>query len=100
MDQEGPGAEVDAVAHTVIGAAIEVHRVLGPGFLESGCEEALCVESLERGLSFVRQPAIAVEYKGRRIGEGRLDLVVGRLLVVELKAVDKLSDIHVAQVLP
>lgn len=99
MDQDGPGEKVDAVAHAVIGSAIEVHRVLGPGFLESVYEEALCVELTERGLYFVRQPGISINYKGHPVGEGRLDLVVKNLLVVELKAVDKLSDIHVAQVL-
>lgn len=99
MNQEGPGEEVDAVAHSVIGAAIEVHRVLGPDFLESVYEEALCVELAERHLHFIRQPAISVDYKGRSVGEGRLDLVVENLLVVELKATDKLADIHVAQVL-
>jgi len=84
------------LAHRVIGAAIEVHRVLGPGYLESVYEEALCLEMEARGIPFVRQYPIGVDYKG---GEARLDLLVGGILVVELKAVDALGPIHTAQVL-
>ena len=83
----------------VIGAAIEVHRVLGPGFLESVYEEALSVELQLRGIPFKRQPVVAVNYKGRLVGEGRLDLLVSNTLIVELKAVENLTPIHEAQVL-
>lgn len=83
----------------VIGAAIEVHRVLGPGFLEVVYEEALCVELAIRGLRFSRQVVVAVNYKGHEIGEGRLDLLVENVLIVELKAVEDLLPIHTAQVL-
>ena len=83
----------------VIGAAIEVHRVLGSGFLESVYEEALCVELAVRGLSFSRHVKIAVRYKGHEIGDGRLDLLVENALIVELKAVEELSPIHTAQVI-
>jgi GxxExxY protein len=83
----------------VIGAAIEVHRVLGPGFLESVYQEALCVELRLRGISFRPQPVVAVNYKGQLVGEGRLDLLVANTLIVELKAVENLAPIHEAQVL-
>jgi len=83
----------------VIGAAIEVHRVLGAGFLESVYEEALAMELELRGILFSRQKVVAVTYKGRRIGEGKLDLLVGETLIVELKAVTNLTPIHEAQVL-
>jgi hypothetical protein len=66
----------------VIGAALEVHGVLGPGFLESVYEEALCVELTRRGIPFARQVPIGVHYKEKRVGEARLDLLVDRTLVV------------------
>jgi GxxExxY protein len=71
----------------VIGAAIEVHRHLGPGFLESAYEEALAIELKLRGIPFERQVARAIEYKGHEIAQSRLDLLVEGELVVELKAV-------------
>lgn len=94
-----PPPEVDHLARAVIGAAIEVHRVLGPGLLESVYEEALCVELTLRGISFQRQPTIDLAYKGHAVGTGRLDLLVDNALVVELKAVADLSDVHKAQVI-
>jgi GxxExxY protein len=94
-----PDREVDDPARAVIGAAIEVHHVLGPGYLESLYEEALAVELDWRGIAFERQKPIGVEYKGHTVGEGRLDLLVGNRLVVELKAVDALAPIHTAQVM-
>jgi GxxExxY protein len=94
-----PSAELDVLANNVIGAAIEVHRVLGPGFLESVYEEALVIEFGLRGVLFERQKRIAVEYKGHEIGEGRIDFVVEGSLVVELKAAEKILPIHKAQVL-
>lgn len=94
-----PDAELDALASRVIGAAIEVHRVLGPGFLESVYEAALCSELEDRSITYVRQAVVEVSYKGRPVGESRLDLLVERRLVVELKAIDALAPIHIAQVL-
>jgi GxxExxY protein len=91
--------EHDPLSHAVIGAAIEVHRELGPGFLESLYEEALCIELTERGIAFQRQYTISVGYKGHPIGEGRLDLLVDKRLIVELKAVESLLPIHSAQLL-
>jgi GxxExxY protein len=92
-------AELNRISGAVIGAAIEVHRVLGPGFLESVYEEALCEEFGLRQITFVRQARVDVRYKGRTIGQTRLDLVVEGAVVVELKAVDALIPVHTAQVL-
>lgn len=94
-----PSEELDRLAHAVIGAAIEVHRVLGPGYLESVYEEAMCVELRSRGIPFARQPSFAVAYKNNPIGKSMLDLLVGGVLVVELKAVERLMPIHSAQVI-
>ena len=96
---EEPGEALDELAHRVIGAAIEVHRLLGPGVLETVYEEALCVELTLRGVPLVRQVPIGLQYKGRTIGEARLDLLVGDCLVVELKAVEQIAPIHIAQTL-
>jgi GxxExxY protein len=94
-----PNAEVNRLSHDVIGAAIEVHRILGPGYLEALYEEALAAEFELRGVPFVRQSSITVSYKNKLIGEGRLDFLVDDCLIVELKAVETLMPIHSAQVL-
>jgi GxxExxY protein len=94
-----PSRRLDRLARTVIGAAIEVHRHLGPGYLEGVYEEALVVELGLRGVPFERQKPIAVTYKGHNVGEGRVDLLVGDELLVELKAVEALAPIHKAQLL-
>lgn len=94
-----PGERIDTLARTVIGAAIEVHRTLGPGFLESVYEEALGIELGLRHIAYTRQTPIALCYKGHPVGESRLDLFVEDTLVVELKAVESLAPIHTAQVI-
>ncbi len=94
-----PSKEVDELARKVIGAAIEVHRALGPGYTENVYEEALCIEIETQSIPFERQVKIAVEYKGRKVGEGRLDLLVAKILPVELKAVESLAAIHQAQLI-
>ena len=94
-----PSAELDHLAHRVFGAAIEVHRLLGPGFLESVYEEALCVERTLRSIRFARQVPIGVKYKGQIVGQARLDLLVEDRLVLELKALEAIAPIHVAQIL-
>ena len=94
-----PNQKADELARAVIGAAIEVHRQLGPGFLESIYEEALCVELENRQIPFERQKEISVLYKNRQIGQQRIDLLVGKSLIVELKAVEALAEIHKAQVI-
>jgi GxxExxY protein len=94
-----PDKKVDEMAHTVIGAAIEVHRQLGPGFLENVYEEALCIELADAGILFERQKEISMLYKGRPIGNHRVDLLVAQSLIVELKAIEALAEIHKAQVI-
>lgn len=91
--------DLSQLSGKVIGAAIEVHRLLGAGFLESVYQEALCVELKLRRIPFRCQPVVAVNYKGQQVGEGKLDLLVKDTLIVELKAVEKLAPIHEAQVL-
>jgi GxxExxY protein len=78
---------------------MEVHRLIGPGFLESVYEEALCIEMRLRDIAYVRQATVPVLYKGYTVGEGRLDLLVEKYLVVELKAVEALAQIHAVQLL-
>jgi GxxExxY protein len=90
---------VNALTHSVIGAAIEVHRELGPGFLETVYEQAFAVELEVRSIAFQQQCPVHVTYKQRPVGEGRLDFLVNNVLIVELKAVDKLQPIHTAQVI-
>ena len=83
----------------VIGAAIDVHRALGPGFLESVYEEALCMELYERNIPFARQHEVIIRYKNREIGTGRIDILIDESLIIELKAVDALAPVHTAQLL-
>jgi GxxExxY protein len=84
----------------VIEAAIEVHRALGPGLLESTYEVCLAYELTERGLKVERQKVLPVEYRGVRLDAGyRIDMMVEDFVVVELKVVDRLEPIHEAQLL-
>lgn len=94
-----PSQEVDALAHAVIGAAITVHKQLGPGFMESIYERALAIELTHRQIPFAQQAVRHVLYRGEIVGEHRLDLIVGDRLLVELKAVDAISNHHFAQTL-
>jgi GxxExxY protein len=92
--------EHEALTERIIGAAIEVHRALGPGLLESAYEACLVHELSERGIQCKRQVALPVRYKGKELDCGyRLDIVVADLVIVELKRVDKLIALHTAQVL-
>lgn len=92
--------ENDPLTEQVIGAAIEVHRELGPGLLESAYEECLCHELSLRGIAFKRQVPIPVSFKGVRLDCGyRVDILVPDRLVIELKAVERLTGVHEAQVL-
>ena len=92
--------DVNRVSEVVIGACIEVHRELGPGLLESVYEEALCAELESLGVSFFRQVAVPVVYKGREIkSDLRLDLMVENTVIVELKAVAAILPVHRAQLL-
>ncbi len=94
------GEEDDAVTRPIIGAAIEVHRHLGPGLLESVYERCLCDELERRGIPFVRQARVPVFYKDRNLDcELFIDILFPGLVVVELKAVEKVLPIHEAQLL-
>ena len=92
-------AETERAAKRVIGAAIEVHRRLGPGYLESVYEEALAYEFELSGIGFQRQFLFALDYRGRPVGAGRLDFLVENAVVVEIKSVDALARVHAAQCL-
>jgi GxxExxY protein len=84
----------------IIGAAVEVQRVLGTGLLESAYSAAMALEMGERGLSFRQEVPIAAHYKGRTLGVGyRADFIVEESVIVEIKAIDTVSDIQRAQVL-
>ena len=93
MDENG-------ISKSVIGAAIEVHSILGVGLLESAHESALAIELEQRGLVFRRQLLLPVQYKGVEVGDGyRVDFLVEERVVVEVKAVSHLAPVHTAQVL-
>ena len=89
----------DPLSNKIIGAAIQVHRELGPGFIESIYEEALKVELSRRKINYQPQKEIKVEYRGVKVGTHRLDLLVENEMIVELKAIKELTDIHFAQIL-
>ncbi len=91
--------EWDALTELVLGAAIEVHRILGPGYLESFYEEALSVELTLREIKFLRQYPVQISYKNQPVGEARLDFLVEPDLIVELKSVETLAPLHTAQVI-
>ena len=92
------GLEQEELSGSVIGAAIDVHKALGPGFLESVYENALARELAARRIRFERQLAVPILYRGSEVGLHRLDLLVAALIVVELKAVKALEDVHFAVV--
>lgn len=84
----------------VIGAAIEIHKALGPGLLESAYQECLAYELINRGYNVRREVPVPVVYKDVRLNQGyRIDILVNNSLVVELKTVDALNEVHTAQVL-
>jgi len=88
------------LSERVIGSAIEVHRHLGPGLLESAYEECLCFELKQFGIEHRRQVPLPVIYKDVRLDCGyRMDIVVERALVLEIKAIDRLTPVHEAQML-
>lgn len=91
---------LNELTDAIIGAAMEVHRALGPGLLESTYEVCLCRELIIRGLRFERQVPISIEYKGVKLDCGyRADIVVDNSILVEIKAIDSLLSIHEAQLL-
>ena len=93
-------SESDPLTQKIIGAAIEVHRHLGPGLLESAYEQCLCQELQAQGLPFRHQVTLPIVYKGTSIEPGfRADVIVEDAVLLELKAVEKLMPIHEAQIL-
>ena len=94
-----PDPEMDVLTRAVIGAAIEVHRTLGPGLDEGLFEAAICIEFNLRNIPFARQVIVGVAYKGEMIGDKRLDFIIDGKLILELKAVEQIAPVHKAQVL-
>ncbi len=88
------------LSHAIIGSAIEVHRLIGPGLIESVNELALCRELWLRGIGVERQVGVPVKYKGRSLGcHIKLDLLVEKAIIVEVKSVQRLVSVHRAQLL-
>lgn len=91
---------INSLTHEIVGAAIDVHRHLGPGLLESAYRECLCHELRLRGIDFRRELNLPVRYKGITLDCGyRVDVLVANLVVVELKAIQSMTAVHEAQLL-
>jgi GxxExxY protein len=97
-DLPEPPKELDELARVVIGAAIEVHKRLGAGLPEEAYVGALCVEFAERQIPFERQKRVEIFYKGSLVAHGRIDLLVGGVLVVEVKSCETLIAVHRKQI--
>jgi GxxExxY protein len=95
----GEMPDINKLTEKIIGCAIEVHRQLSPGLLESTYEAALAIELESEGLLFERQAIFPVIYKGRKIGDYRLDLLVEKAVVVEIKSVERFDRVFEAQIL-
>ena len=96
----GPTAEDDRIGNLVVDIAFNVHKNLGPGLLESVYEACLCHELMKRELNFQRQAGLPIEYDGVVLDDGlRLDILVENAVICELKAVESVSNLHLAQVL-
>jgi GxxExxY protein len=99
-DTKDTKVSANLLSYEIVGAAIEVHRHLGPGLLESAYEACLCTELNRRGVPYERQVPLPVQYYGTSVSCGyRIDLIVGELVVVEIKSVSRIHPIHKAQVL-
>jgi len=100
MNQEsrktGKNLRDSNLTEEIIACAIRVHRTLGPGFLESVYEEALAVEFALSGIQFIRKHPLPLFYRDHQVGEHRLDFLVESKIVVELKAISRLEDVHFA----
>ncbi|MFA5689896.1 MAG: GxxExxY protein [Kiritimatiellales bacterium] len=94
-----PSPKADELTSAVIDACIEVHKTLGPGYLESVYEDALAIELTLRSIPFERQKTINLTYKGNPVGQNRLDFLIDEILILELKAVETLSPVHTAQII-
>ena len=100
FDVDPQHQKLDRLTEQIIGGAISVHRILGPGLLESAYEECLCFELSHSKLQFERQVPLPVVYKGVRLDCGyRMDLVVENSVIVEIKAVERIIPVHEAQLL-
>jgi GxxExxY protein len=92
--------DINQLSNKIIGAAIEVHKAIGPGLLESAYEECLCHELNLRGVSYERQKPLPLEFKGRKLDcTYRLDVVVEKQVILELKSCERIEPIHEAQLL-
>jgi GxxExxY protein len=88
------------ISEIIIGCAIEVHKILGPGLLESSYEACLCFELAQKKIDIVRQMTLPVNYKGNHIDTGyRIDIMVDDKVIVELKAIDSISQVHKSQLI-
>lgn len=87
----------EALSGQVIGAAVAVHRELGPGFLETVYHAAMRVSLTHRSVPFESQVPVSITFEGEFVGQARIDLIVGQHIVLELKAVERLHDVHFAQ---
>ena len=99
MKKSALDPESDRLMTHTIGCAIAVHRALGPGFIESIYRKAMCVELDARGLTYESERAVRVSYRGVDIPGQRVDFIVGRRIVVEIKSVARVDSVHVAQVI-
>lgn len=100
LDAKQDSERINFLTEKIIGCAIEVHKAIGPGSLESAYEECLCYELAQNGLKFERQIPLPVVYKGVKLDCGyKLDVIVEDTIIIELKAVDRIIAIHEAQLL-
>ncbi|MBC7783263.1 MAG: GxxExxY protein [Burkholderiales bacterium] len=95
-EDEEPDPKLNELTNRIIGVLIEVHKALGPGYLESYYERAVEIEFIARGLRYSRQHSFGVMYKGEVIGEGRLDFLVEDTVILEMKHVESIGSAHVA----
>src|SRR5438046_2373344 len=100
VDEEmEPDPKLNRITNAIIGAAIEVHRALGPGHLESAYEEAMAIEMELRGITFQRQLDVDLVYKGRCVGKARMDFLIEGAVVLDLKAIEQLASVHSKQMI-
>ncbi len=100
MNIEAITSQINKLTEKIIGCAIEVHSAIGPGLLESAYEECLCYELAQRGIKFERQVPLPISYKNVKLDCGyKMDLVVEGLIIVEIKAVERVIPVHEAQLL-
>ncbi|GMQ27020.1 GxxExxY protein [Algoriphagus sp. oki45] len=97
QNQDFDKMEYQELTHKIIGAAMEVHRLLGNGFQEVIYQRALAIELGERNIEFIREQEMSIHYKGHDIGTRRVDFFVEDKIMVEIKAIINLEDVHLAQ---